>query len=175
MIINMRAIINNILLPQSYDSYGDIGGLYGNQRAKEFIINNIVISYNNINPSHTSCGTIVGYTFNSNQTISNLIANNSEIHSISISGGLIGYSYNSSMYLSNSIIQSVKIGSQSGVGIVIGFIDGANIISIYNSKSLNNYINNDLQTDCNNLLNTWSVTQCACPPNASIINNNCVP
>ncbi|CAL5979507.1 Hypothetical_protein [Hexamita inflata] len=120
-------------------------------------------------------GGLTGFTQNSQQVIVNTTVKQSNFVSYyNCSGGFFGYSYFSNITIINSMIDSNNISTPLYYGILIGGDLGGNIFDFTNSQSIgSNFINNNLISNCANLVNFWSVTQCECPNMYHLINGVC--
>ncbi|CAL5988112.1 Hypothetical_protein [Hexamita inflata] len=155
----VKSTTNLILMGSS--SYGDIG-TFGGSVPQQFLIINSVFAYNNNNNNYStvSSGGISGFMNNCVIKVLNTVIQNSNIQSQNYCGGLFGTITSSNIYINSAKISQVHITS---ISLSYGIISGQSIANIYNiqqSQSIQIYFNNNLQTDCLNLINTWSVTQC---------------
>ncbi|CAL6033860.1 Hypothetical_protein [Hexamita inflata] len=137
------------------------------------IINTIVISCD-IKVEYIMGG-IAGAISNSNLVIANTSVKQSNFVSYyNNTGGFFGYSVFSNITIINSTIDSNNISAPLYYGILIGGDYGCNMFDFTNSSSIgNNFINNNLISNCANFLNFWSVTQCECPYMFTLINGVC--
>ncbi|CAL6075651.1 Hypothetical_protein [Hexamita inflata] len=160
MLIHISKIQSTICLNViGSSSYGDVG-TFGLIQSQQFQIFDSILEYNNNNYSSVSSGGLSGYLGNSIIKVYNIVILNSNIQSQKYCGGFVGYLIYSNIYINSAQIQQVHITSTE---LTYGIIAGYNIDTVYNiqqSKSVANYFNNVLQTDCLNIINTWSVTQC---------------
>ncbi|CAL5984231.1 Conserved_hypothetical protein [Hexamita inflata] len=154
----------------SVNGSNNVGGIVGQYLSPllTFQINNVSTSNLNISGMYY-VGGFTGYqsTQSSQSYKTSYIYNSSIKNSIILGtvyvGGFIGSSYNTRIQISSSTIQTIKITSSMGIqaGMVLGYNQYGNTFDITTSKSLGtNYVNNNLQINCNGFTNTYSVTQC---------------
>ncbi|CAL6033864.1 Hypothetical_protein [Hexamita inflata] len=120
-------------------------------------------------------GGLIGYLFKAQVSVINSSVKQSQVINIyNCSGGFFGITYFSNITIINSTTDSNNISALLYYGILIGGDIGGNIFDFINSSSIgNNFINNNLISNCANFLNFWSVTQCECPYMFTLINGVC--
>ncbi|CAL6021125.1 Conserved_hypothetical protein [Hexamita inflata] len=127
------------------------------------ILNVSIISEYYVGGFVGECGrNIYGQPKSSTKTVNIL---NSQIMNSNVSaqnaGGFLGFTIWTNVIISGSKVISVRITGTVSQGIVLAEQSTNTTLSITFSQSFgNNYINDVVQNDCANLVDTWSVTQC---------------
>ncbi|CAL6014596.1 Hypothetical_protein [Hexamita inflata] len=161
--VNIKINLTNNLLSAG-SSFGDTGALIGNVFSIQCKITNATVTLKNGNfSSNVSSGGLVGYCKSTSLQLINSTVQNSILQAIKYCGGFFGSSDKTIFNITNSNLKSVNIISQIG-GTIIGSIAVSDIgNAIFNIK-LSLYteitINNNSLSDCQNILNVWSVKQC---------------
>ncbi|CAL6078798.1 Conserved_hypothetical protein [Hexamita inflata] len=156
-IVNLKI---NMLINTTTFSTSTVSAIFGDQEAQKCTILNSIINNCNIT-SQADNGGIIGFNYFCVLSVQNVSILNSNITSLSNSvGGFIGSSQNCQIQILNSTIQSVKIYSSQNFGIILGCNTVGNTFNIQQSKSITNYINDVIQTNCMSLTNNYSINQC---------------
>ncbi|CAL6012793.1 Parallel_beta-helix repeat [Hexamita inflata] len=153
---------------------GIVSAVYANLRSLNGSIINATIINSDIQVNYYAGG-LIGYLYKIPVSVINSSVKQSKvINTHNCSGGFFGYSVFSNITIINSTIDSNNISAPLYYGILIGGDLGGNIFDFTNSSSIgNNFINNNLISNCANFLNFWSVTQCECPYMFTLINGVC--
>ncbi|CAL5990950.1 Conserved_hypothetical protein [Hexamita inflata] len=155
--------ISNTILSNSQVSGTNCIGMVGYAASQNITLLNISIFKNILTGKSRYVASIFG-ACHTNIAISNSSIYQSNISGENYIGGLIGRSYKSNITMSNTIISHIVIvypkqWDSKNNGIVIGDSENT-VFTINQSKSNNNYINNKLLTNCEDITNNVSETQC---------------
>ncbi|CAL6043885.1 Conserved_hypothetical protein [Hexamita inflata] len=153
---SLYAEINNLRVSSSYSSSAgqNVGYIFGLEQAKNCSIQNSTVERCNSSSVSNKVGGICGY-FVENVTILNSTISDTNVSGSTYIGGFVGYCQ-ATMFLINSKIQFARLSGTNYVGIVVG-LDYHGVYSFSVSKSVQNYINGILKTDCAVISNTSEV------------------
>ncbi|CAL6014560.1 Hypothetical_protein [Hexamita inflata] len=162
--VNININLTQFLITAG-SSYGDTGALIGNIRTTLCqIINVTAITKNENVTNNVSSGGLIGYCGSNSLQLVNSTVQDSILQAINYCGGFFGSSDNTNYNITHSSLKSVKIQAQNGAGAIIGSIAVNNIGSatlyILSSFYNNISVNSNLLTNCLNVINAWSITQC---------------
>ncbi|CAL5995260.1 Conserved_hypothetical protein [Hexamita inflata] len=144
---------------QSSSQSVQVSSVLGKSYSQNILLQNIVVNGSNIGAWYFA-GILVAGAQNNVVKIVNSTVINSNVSAVSKCGGLIGTVQHVTIIIQNSIIESIRISCTAIRGIIVGEFESGSF-NIMNSKSIgSNYINDLLQTNCSNFLNSWSITQC---------------
>ncbi|CAL6033578.1 Hypothetical_protein [Hexamita inflata] len=149
--------INTVI--QSSDWSIQVSSVLGTSYSQNILLQNIIVNGSNIGAEYFAGILVAGAQYNVVKIVNSTVIN-SNISAVSKCGGLIGTVQHVTIIIQNSIIESIRISCTAIRGIIVGEFESGSF-NIQNSKSIgSNYINDLLQTNCGNFLNSWSITQC---------------
>ncbi|CAL6036914.1 Conserved_hypothetical protein [Hexamita inflata] len=145
-------IENSSISNCNFTSYNQqIGGLIGGVYNLTLNIQNCTVSVLDLR-GQGYLGSLLGHSMNSNVSISNSTASQTNVTATNIYvGGIVGYCYQSRLTITSSKVSNVRLTANLYIGLVLGFspTGTGNVFSISGSSSINqNYINGTLQTNC---------------------------
>ncbi|CAL6038244.1 Conserved_hypothetical protein [Hexamita inflata] len=154
-VINLRAFVSVNSTSGAY-----VGSVIGLSAAKNCSISNTSIVDGNISLGSTQC--VGGFFGDLHQSTNTSIINssiiNTNISGLDQVGGIVGTCLSAKLYLKNTQIQLMRL-SGSHVGVVVGYNNGCTYL-FTSSSSSSNYVNGNLQNNCGNLGNFYSISGC---------------
>ncbi|CAL6077520.1 Hypothetical_protein [Hexamita inflata] len=157
----MASVIVSTLYDDPNNNFA-VSAILGYGSGRNSSLQNITVNHSSIVSHYYSSG-LIGNLFQSHLVIMNASVHNSNFSSyVSGSASFIGFSGTATIEIDNSAVSCVRIVAPEDFGIVFGSQrDINNSIIVRNSFSAgDNYINNVKSQNCNQLMSSWSVTQC---------------